>query len=50
MSYSVRSRHVVIAGKTPVDLLAADRMRIYKVKSFENHIIGHFMENIVSKW
>ena len=35
----------VIAGTIPVDLLAAERMEIYKAKSAENHITSRFRED-----
>lgn len=41
---------LVIAGTIPVDLLAAERMEIYKAKSAGNHITGYFRENTISKW
>ena len=32
---------LVIAGTIPVDLLATERMEVYKAKSVGNHITGH---------
>ena len=40
---------LVKAGTIPVDLLAADQMKIYKAKLAGNHITGHFRENTISK-
>ena len=41
---------LVITGTSPVDLLPAERMEIYRAKSAGNYIIGHFRENTISKW
>ena len=41
---------LVIAGAIPVDMMAAERTKIYKMKSTGNHITGHFRENTISKW
>ena len=41
---------LVIAGTILMDLLAAERVEIYKAKSTENHITGHFRENTISIW
>ena len=41
---------LVIAGTMSVDLLAAERMEIYKAKWAGNYIASHFRENINSKW
>ena len=34
----------------PVNLLAAERMEIYKAKLVGNHIISHFSQNTITKW
>ena len=36
---------LVIAGSITVDLLAAERMEVYKAKSTGNHITGQYREN-----
>ena len=41
---------LVIRGKITEDLLAAQRMEIYKAKSAGNHIIDHFREDTIIKW
>ena len=51
-AYRTASAHAVLvmAGTIPVDLLAAERMEIYKTKLAGNHITRHFRENTISKW
>ena len=51
-AYRTVSASVVLVtpGTIPVDLLAAERMEVYKVKLARNHITGNFRENTVSKW
>ena len=33
-----------------MDLLAAERIEIYKAKLPRNHITGHFREDTITKW
>ena len=40
----------VIAGTITVDLLVAERIKIYKAKSAGNHITFQFSENTITKW
>ena len=37
----------VIGGTIPVDVLAVERIEIYKPKSTGNHITGHLRENTI---
>ena len=41
---------LVIAGTSPVDLLATERTGICNAKSPGSHITGHFRENTFTKW
>ena len=50
IAYCVIIAVLVIIGIIPVDLLAAQRVVIYKAKSAKNHITDHFKENIIAKW
>ena len=40
---------LVVASTIPMDLLAAERMNIYKVESAGNHITVHFKEDPIIK-
>ena len=40
---------LVTAGTIPVNLLAAERMDIYKAKLAGNYLTGHFRENNILK-
>ena len=41
---------LVKAGAIPMDLLATERMEIYKANSAGSHITGRFRENTITKW